>query len=313
MNQSQGIHWKKWNFISLPKEYGGLAFQDLQLFYKAMICKQLWRIISNPDLLVSRLLKERIEIRNGVTTRISYLNWVPGICKPAPTLIPLARGHLTWVKDLMQSNGAQWNDWLIKQVFDEIDSSAILKISTLNPLRQDRLFWALGLVVPKIHMEHQPSAKKGKTPLISSFFRKWDLQASESTSITVQNEHNESPSPHIAPILPEPNWNKTTTERDPGKRKQIALSSHTMCVRRAEDLMIPSKHIDKVLYAQSKIEKERNRLRLKSSIMSVRWLALQGFFFRGNDESSSSSNRGNFIELIKAFANMNAEVNEVVL
>ncbi|XP_057791491.1 uncharacterized protein LOC131008576 [Salvia miltiorrhiza] len=92
-----------------------------------------------------------------------------------------------------------------------------------------------------------------------------------------------------------------------------ATSPHTMCLRRAEDLMRPVGHIDKVMHSQTIIEKERNRLRLKTSITSLRWLALQGCAFRGHDESSSSSNRGNFIELVKAFANMNKEVNEVVL
>ncbi|XP_075481386.1 uncharacterized protein LOC142522119 [Primulina tabacum] len=86
-----------------------------------------------------------------------------------------------------------------------------------------------------------------------------------------------------------------------------------MCERRAENLMRPSQHIDKVMHAQSKEEKEKNRLRLSTSIVAVRWLALQGCAFRGNDESLSSSNRGNFLELVKAFAKMNIEIDEVVL
>ncbi|XP_073015737.1 uncharacterized protein [Primulina eburnea] len=92
-----------------------------------------------------------------------------------------------------------------------------------------------------------------------------------------------------------------------------ASSPHTMCERRAENLMRPSQHIDKVMHAQSKEEKEKNRLRLSTSIVAVRWLALQGCAFRGNDESLSSSNRGNFLELVKAFAKMNIEIDEVVL
>ncbi|XP_075481079.1 uncharacterized protein LOC142521774 [Primulina tabacum] len=92
-----------------------------------------------------------------------------------------------------------------------------------------------------------------------------------------------------------------------------ASSPHTMCERRAENLMRPSQHIDKVMHAQSKEEKEKNRLRLNTSIVAIRWLALQGCAFRGNDESLSSSNRGNFLELVKAFAKMNIEIDEVVL
>ncbi|XP_075499845.1 uncharacterized protein LOC142538407 [Primulina tabacum] len=92
-----------------------------------------------------------------------------------------------------------------------------------------------------------------------------------------------------------------------------ASSPHTICERRAENLMMPSQHIDKVMHAQSREEKEKNRLRLSTSIVAVRWLALQGCAFRGNDESLSSSNLGNFLELVKAFAKMNIEIDEVVL
>ncbi|XP_042388013.1 zinc finger MYM-type protein 1-like [Zingiber officinale] len=92
-----------------------------------------------------------------------------------------------------------------------------------------------------------------------------------------------------------------------------ASSPHTMSERRTENLMRPSQHIDNVMYIQAKEEKEKNRLRLKTSIVTVRWLALQGCAFRGNDESLSSSNRRNFLELVKAFAKMSTEINEVVL
>ncbi|XP_073037899.1 uncharacterized protein [Primulina eburnea] len=200
-------------------------------------------------------------------------------------------------------------------------------------------------------MEHQSAAKKGKT-LIFSFFKKRDRQTSEDTSIptvlTMQHQSSESllfPNiqiPSCSSPRDDHQSSSTFIERDPGKRKQIceyhvnvrdeirrsylnmgpyqpdmleypASSPHTMCERRAENLMRPSQHIDKVMHAQSKEEKEKNRLRLSTSIVAVRWLALQGCAFRGNDESLSSSNRGNFLELVKAFAKMNIEIDEVVL
>ena len=84
-----------------------------------------------------------------------------------------------------------------------------------------------------------------------------------------------------------------------------------MC-EKGEDLMKPSQHIDK-MHAQTKEKKKKYRLRLTTSIISVRWLVLQGCAFRGHDESPSSLNRGNFLELVKAFAKMNPELDEVVL
>ncbi|XP_073138885.1 uncharacterized protein [Henckelia pumila] len=76
--------------------------------------------------------------------------------------------------------------------------------------------------------------------------------------------------------------------------------------------MQPSQHIDKVMLAVSSEEIHKNRLRLKTTIISVRWLALQGCSFRGHNESSKSLNRGNFLEMLDAFGRMNKEVWDVL-
>jgi len=55
------------------------------------------------------------------------------------------------------------------------------------------------------------------------------------------------------------------------------------------------------LNAQSTDQIQNNRLRVKTSIDVVRWLAFQGCAFRGYDETSNLKNRGNFLEMIKFF------------
>ncbi|XP_020967615.1 zinc finger MYM-type protein 1-like [Arachis ipaensis] len=70
---------------------------------------------------------------------------------------------------------------------------------------------------------------------------------------------------------------------------------------------------DKVLDRHSDETIANNRLRLKTSINAIRWLAFQACAFRGDDESPGSLNRGNFIELIKLLASCNQNVNNVVL
>lgn len=89
-------------------------------------------------------------------------------------------------------------------------------------------------------------------------------------------------------------------------------SHHNTSLKKAEGLMKPSQHIDKVMLAISSEEVQKNRLRLKTTIASVRWLALQGCSFRGHNESSKSLNRGNFLEMLDAFGRMNKEVGEVL-
>ncbi|XP_019155488.1 PREDICTED: uncharacterized protein LOC109152296 [Ipomoea nil] len=55
----QGIHWKAWDKLCIPKKYGGLGFKDLHAFNLAMLGKQGWRILTQPQSLVSRVYKAR--------------------------------------------------------------------------------------------------------------------------------------------------------------------------------------------------------------------------------------------------------------
>jgi len=90
-------------------------------------------------------------------------------------------------------------------------------------------------------------------------------------------------------------------------------SPHNNAVKSIEDLMKVSRHIDKVLNAQTIEEVQKNRLRLMTIIESVRWLSLQACAFRGHDESSASNNRGNFLEMIRLMGRLNVDIDDVVL
>ncbi|XP_015941110.1 uncharacterized protein LOC107466629 [Arachis duranensis] len=93
----------------------------------------------------------------------------------------------------------------------------------------------------------------------------------------------------------------------------ISNSPHNLCVKSCDDLLAQSKHIDKVLDKHSDETIANNRLRLKTYIDAIRWLAFQACAFRGDDESPGSLNRENFIELIKLLASCNQNVNNIVL
>ena len=73
-------------------------------------------------------------------------------------------------------------------------------------------------------------------------------------------------------------------------------STHNNAVKCCDILMKQSQHIDKVMDRQSSEQIMNNRLRLKASIDSVRWLTSQGCAFRGHDKRPNSKNRGNFLD-----------------
>lgn len=53
------IYWKDWKELTRPKKEGGMGFRDLVTFNRALLAKQIWRIILYPDSLVAKVLKAR--------------------------------------------------------------------------------------------------------------------------------------------------------------------------------------------------------------------------------------------------------------
>ena len=58
-------------------------------------------------------------------------------------------------------------------------------------------------------------------------------------------------------------------------------------------------------------EREKNRLRLRAYIYFVRWCTFQAVTFRGHNEKPDFINRGNFLEILEALGEFNAELIEL--
>ncbi|GAU44727.1 hypothetical protein TSUD_88120 [Trifolium subterraneum] len=58
-DNNKGIRWLAWNKLTCTKEEGGLGFCDFQKFNMAMVAKQGWKFLNNPNSLVARIFKAR--------------------------------------------------------------------------------------------------------------------------------------------------------------------------------------------------------------------------------------------------------------
>ena len=51
------VHWVKWERLCQGKDFGGLDFKEIKNFNEALLAKQVWRMLKNPDSLCHRVFK----------------------------------------------------------------------------------------------------------------------------------------------------------------------------------------------------------------------------------------------------------------
>jgi hypothetical protein len=170
------IHWMSWERMGKSKARGGLGFRDLEVFNKALLSKQLWRLLQAPDSLTAKILKAKYYpsrsileaqlgnrpsylwrsfmaaqpvLKNGLHWRIGngdnifvwHDQWLPRptsykIFSPGKILEQNAR-----VSVLIDQNTRTWNVGLISEVFLEDEAELICSIP-LSPLPvEDRIIW----------------------------------------------------------------------------------------------------------------------------------------------------------------------------
>ncbi|XP_034219023.1 zinc finger MYM-type protein 1-like [Prunus dulcis] len=90
-------------------------------------------------------------------------------------------------------------------------------------------------------------------------------------------------------------------------------SVHNKAREAATNLMNQNTHIETAVSKHSEQASMAYRRCLIASIKCTKFLLRQGLSFRGNDESATSSNRGNYLELLQFLADNDEKVKEVVL
>lgn len=175
--REQKLHWIAWNKVTDPKEVGGLGFRDLEIFNDALLCKQLWRLVTKPNLLMSKVLKSKYFPQSDLFTATSkptdswlWKSWMEAkyllqegsawkvgrgdrvniwgdkwlndphrkrILSPKPEGCQLRK-----VKELMNPNGSGWDQNLLSQLFSQEEIRSINETIFSSMGTSDRLVWS---------------------------------------------------------------------------------------------------------------------------------------------------------------------------
>ena len=120
--------WTSWTKLSKPKKIGGLGFRDIQLFNKALLAKQSWRVLTKPDYLLSRVL------RGKYCHKASFLT-----VKPTSACSHGWRGILHGRDLIAPSLGKAIGDGNSTRVWQEAWIRAETLVRPIGPAREDEL------------------------------------------------------------------------------------------------------------------------------------------------------------------------------
>ncbi|KAL9151827.1 hypothetical protein ABFS82_11G077500 [Erythranthe guttata] len=171
------MSWVSWKKLCETKTVGGMGFRDMWCFNVALLAKQAWRILTRPDLLLTRIIKARYfpngdlfsadlgsrpsatwrsicyvreylygglrkRIGNGHQTSIWSEPWLanPGQCRII-TKRPTHSSFPDRVSDIIDPIHHTWNENLINTFFWPVDRSRILEVPIGHMEVEDRWIW----------------------------------------------------------------------------------------------------------------------------------------------------------------------------
>ncbi|GLU23846.1 hypothetical protein SLE2022_398220 [Rubroshorea leprosula] len=122
---------------------GGLSFRALHEFNLAMLGKQGWRLLVNPESLAARLMKRcRRLIGDGCSINIWTDPWLPGNTQFYVQTPRLDGCELRYVCDLIDDDSHSWGHTLVQEIFNPHEAQLILSMPVSWVQRYDGWKWS---------------------------------------------------------------------------------------------------------------------------------------------------------------------------
>ncbi|CAN6700215.1 unnamed protein product [Malus baccata var. baccata] len=173
--ERQKIHWVSMETLGLPKHLGGMGFRNFQEFNDALLAKQCWRLIAEPDSLWAQVMKARYfpncsfldvskggraswawssllvgrelilkgahwQIMGGEEVRLWVDRWLPALPSGHPSPVgEVAVTRNTRVSSIICPSSRTWDFEFLLPFLSAGECAAISNTPIGNPRRKDRL------------------------------------------------------------------------------------------------------------------------------------------------------------------------------
>lgn len=165
-----------WDHLCYPKKLGGMGFRKIREFNIAMLGKQAWKMMTDPDSLITKLMKARyfpssffqeagfgsnpsyvwrsiieakdlvcsgriLKVGKGDSINIWRDPWIPDLDNPriSSTIMP-GLEHAN-VSSLLKTDDREWDQDIIRDIFNENDANRILRIPLSYMESDDSWIW----------------------------------------------------------------------------------------------------------------------------------------------------------------------------
>lgn len=174
--EDRGICWIAWDKLTCSKAEGGMGFRNYRVFNEALLAKQGWRLLMNPQAYWAKILKGiyfpnsnflqatrgshaswawlsllhgrdllskglRWQVQDGSSIDFWRDSWVPSLEGFKIQSTKPLNSNIRMVEDVIDARNGKWNEQKLSLEVSPEDLQAILAISLPIVKRKDSLVW----------------------------------------------------------------------------------------------------------------------------------------------------------------------------